>query len=234
MKIMLAIPEEDNCISEISKFLKSEADLYVFPEGFLNNDTIDDALNIIKNTHSCVITGFKDNHKNGQQKALVIENGVITDTYTKCILTKGEKEKGKERGSSIHCVKTRFGVIGIPICYEIHFPEVPRVMMLDKPLFLLNIIGTGMYHELQYEQWITIAKTRAIENEIFVLGCSHYCGQIPLAFAFSSSGQCISQKKNTSGSIIVEIDLKECNKKIIGYWDDRVPELFPELSRENQ
>ncbi|MDK2966185.1 MAG: hypothetical protein PWP53_1797 [Lacrimispora sp.] len=30
MKIMLAIPEEDNCISEISKCLKSEADLYVF------------------------------------------------------------------------------------------------------------------------------------------------------------------------------------------------------------
>ena len=232
MRIMLAIPEKDNCLSEISKFLKNDADLYVFPEGFLNNDTIHAALNIIKDTHSCVITGFKDNHKNGQQKALVIESGVITDTYTKCILTKAEKEKGEIRGASIHCVKTGFGVVGIPICYEIHFPEVSRVMMIDKPLFLLNIIGTGMYHELQYEQWVTIAKTRAIENETFVLGCSHHCGQIPLAFAFSPSGQCISLKKNASGSIIVEIDLKECDKKTIGYWGDRVPELFTNLSRE--
>ncbi len=230
MRIMLALPEKENSLSQISKILKNDADLYVFPEGFLNNDTIYAALNMIKDTHSCVITGFKDYHKNGQQKALVIEGGVITDTYTKCILTKGEKQKGKVRGASIHCVKTKFGVIGIPICYEIHFPEVSRVMMIDKPLFLLNLIGTGMYHELQYEQWVTIAKTRAIENETFVLGCSHYCGQIPLAFAFSPSGQCISLKKNAPGSIIVEIDLKECDKKTIGYWEDRVPELFINLS----
>lgn len=229
MKIMLVIPEKDS-ISEISKFLNNDADLYIFPEGFLNNDTIHDALNIIKDTHSCVITGFKDNHKNGQQKALVIENGVITDLYTKCILTKGEKEKGKVRGASIHCVKTRFGVVGIPICYEIHFPEVSRIMMIDKPLFLLNIIGSGMYDELQYEQWVTIAKTRAIENETFVLGCSHYCGPIPIAFAFSPSGQCISLTKNAPGNIVVEIDLKECHKKTIGYWEDRVPELFTNLS----
>lgn len=188
MKIMLVIPEKDS-IREVSKFLNNDADLYVFPEGFLNNDTIHDALNIMKDTHSCVITGFKDNHK-----------------------------------------KTRFGVVGIPICYEIHFPEVSRIMMIDKPLFLLNIIGSGMYDELQYEQWVTIAKTRAIENETFVLECSHYCGPIPIAFAFSPSGQCISLKKNAPGNIVVEIDLKECHRKTIGYWEDRVPELFTNLS----
>lgn len=36
---------------------------------------------------------------------------------------------------------------------------------ISKPVLLLNIIGTGMYHELQYEQWTTLAKARAIEEE---------------------------------------------------------------------
>lgn len=183
LKVLLAVPYKGNSIYELRKILsQNDVDLYVFPEGFLDSNTLTEALKIIKNEQKYIITGFKDLRNNGQHKVLVIDNGKIVDEYTKCILTKGEKEKGKQHGEKITCVNTKFGKIGVLICYEIHFPEVARIMSLEDPIMLINIIGTGMYHDLQLEQWTTLAKARAIENEVYILGCSHYEEEIPLAY----------------------------------------------------
>lgn len=119
--------------------------------------------------------------------------------------------------------------IGIPICYEIHFPEVIRVMALEKPVFLLNIIGTGMHHELQYDQWTTLAKARAIENEIYVLGCSHFEGRIPLAYGYMNTGEVLLEERNKREGFMIEIDLTISGKKEIGYLEDRSPAHFKRL-----
>jgi len=177
-----------------------------------------------------VITGYKDLNNNGQHKVLVIDNGEIVDSYTKCILTKGEKLKGKNSGEAIRCVNTKYGKFGIPICYEMHFPEVARIMSLEDSVLLINIIGTGMYHDLQLEQWTTLAKARAIENEIYVVGCSHFDGAIPLAYAFEPSGKCVLMKKGEYGGFVVDIDLEQSKMRSIGYCDDRVPRLFTRLA----
>ena len=188
LKVLLAVPKKDNSIKELHYFLsQADADLYIFPEGFLDNNVLQEAIDIIKKKEKYVITGFKDLNCNGQHKALVIDSGKIVDEYTKCILTKGEKQKEKKSGEKITCVNTKFGRVGIPICYEIHFPEVARIMCLDNPVLLVNIIGTGMYHNLQFEQWTSLAKARAIENEVYVIGCSHFAGEIPLAYIFDPS-----------------------------------------------
>lgn len=231
IKILLTIPRKDNAIEEIRKFLAEHpADIYVFPEGFLSSDNLEKALEIIKSHESFVVTGLKDNRAGiVREAALVIDKGEIIGDYTKCILTKSEREKGKEAGKSVYCIDTRYGKIGLPICYEIHFPEVTRVMALDEPVLLINLIGTGMYHELQYEQWTSLAKARAIENEVFVIGCSHYSGEIPLAFAFSPQGRPLIERKNQYGCASLEIDLDESKKKKIQYFKDRTPACFSRL-----
>lgn len=227
IEVMLAVPKKNDSINELKYFLSGrKVDLYVFPEGFLTSDTIDEALRILKSYHCDCILGFKDLH---QQKAIVIEDGIIVDEYTKVILTKGEKRKGKIPGEQIRCVNTKFGKIGVPICYEIHFPELVRVMRLEHPAFMLNIIGTGMHHELQYDQWTTLAKARAIENEIYVLGCSHHEGRIPLAFVYTNSGEVILEERNGK-AFVIEVDLNMSNRKQIGYLEDRCPEFFRKLS----
>lgn len=49
MDVLLAVPEQDNSIQELEYFLsKKEADLYVFPEGFLNSTVLQKALAVIK------------------------------------------------------------------------------------------------------------------------------------------------------------------------------------------
>lgn len=231
MNILLAVPQKDNSIQELNFFLSQDnADLYIFPEGFLDSNVLQEAIDIIKEKEKYVITGFKDLDSNGQQKALVIDNGKIVDKYTKCILTKGEKQKGKRNGEKITCVDTKFGKVGIPICYEIHFPEVARIMCLDNPVLLINIIGTGMYHNLQFEQWTSLAKARAIENEVYVIGCSHFAGEIPLAYVFAPSGKSVLLKRNEYGGFIAEVDLGKSGEKIINYYDDRLPNLFSRLA----
>ena len=102
MNILLAVPQKDNSIQELNFFLSQDnADLYIFPEGFLDSNVLQEAIDMIKEKEKYVITGFKDLDSNGQQKALVIDNGKIVDQYTKCILTKGEKQKGKRNGEKI-------------------------------------------------------------------------------------------------------------------------------------
>jgi predicted amidohydrolase len=231
LNVLLAVPKQNNSIQELKHFLSErKADLYVFPEGFLDSNVLGEAVAIIRKEEKYVITGYKDFSQNGQQKALVIDGGNIVDEYTKCILTKGEKQKKKRHGEKIGCVNTKFGQIGIPICYEIHFPEVSRIMCLDNPVLLINIIGTGMYHELQLEQWTSLARARAIENEVSVIGCSHFAGHIPLAYAYDPSGRCVLWKQNQYGGFELEIDLEKSKENPIGYFDDRTPNLFSRLA----
>jgi predicted amidohydrolase len=231
IKIFLSIPKKDDDIIELEKFLNmEEADIYIFPEGFLHSVLLRDALKIIQEKKKFVITGYKEQLPDGiLEKVLIIDSGEIIGEYTKCILTKDERERGKQRGKSIHCINTKFGKIGIPICYEIHFPEVARIMALENPVLLINIIGTGMYHEMQYRQWTTLAKARAIENEVYVVGCSHYQGEIPLAFAYSPDGDVLLEKQSYYGGIRIEIELNESHKKKIDYFSDRVPKCFGKL-----
>jgi len=231
LKLLLAVPKKDDSIQELNLFLAQyHADLYIFPEGFLNNTVLNEALDVIERMGKYVITGFKDLENNGQHKALVIDNGRIVDEYTKCILTKGEKEKGKHPGKQVTCVNTKFGKVGVPICYEIHFPEVSRIMCLEDPVLLINIIGTGMYHTLQLDQWTSLAKARAIENEVYVVGCSHFADAIPIVYVYEPSGKCELLKQCEHGGFVITIDLDKSHENQINYRDDRVPELFTKLS----
>ncbi len=228
-KVILAVPERFAAEKEMPAVLRGEAaDLYVFPEGFLRSrEELAMALELTQGLGGTVLTGFRDGD---EEKVLAIEGGQVAGMYTKCILTGGEKAKGKRPGERIHCVRTRLGKIAAPICYELHFPEVCRILALEKPALLVNPIGTGMYHRQQYDQWRALARARAIENELPVVGCCHFCGEIPLAFAFSSAGEPLLEARGRHGAFAVEIDFTEGHKRPTGYWNDRRPALFSPLS----
>uniref|UniRef100_UPI0040563156 carbon-nitrogen hydrolase family protein n=1 Tax=Acetatifactor sp. TaxID=1872090 RepID=UPI0040563156 len=231
-KIILTVPEKDNALIEFRNTLtKERADIYIFPEGFLLTEQLEEALAITKEFQSFVVTGLKDTRSGERyETALIIDSGKIVGEYKKCILTKSEREKGKVPGEYIHCIDTKVGKIGIPICYEIHFPEVSRIMALEEPVLLVNLIGTGMYHDLQFSQWTALARTRAIENEVFVMGCSHFVGELPIAFAYSPQGEILFQEKNRYGSVCIEVDLEDSKEKKINYFADRRPHCFERLS----
>lgn len=232
-KIMLNVPRRCEAKAEMPRLLQEgPADLYVFPEGFLRSAEDEAmALALSAETEGTILVGYRDG---AEEKVLVMEGGRVTDAYTKCVLHASEKERGKRPGGKIHCVDTRLGKIAVPICYELHFPEVCRVMALEGPVLMVNPIGTGMYHRQQYRQWRAIARARAIENEVPVAGCSHFCGEIPLAFAFNSLGEELLGVSGGHGGFTVDMDLTESAKRPLGYFDDRVPALFGALASGEQ
>lgn len=228
-KILLCVPRRMEAQSEMPRLLQEgPADLTIFPEGFLRSEEDKAmALSLSEKTEGVILAGYRDKE---EEKALALESGRVAGAYTKCVLHASEKERGKRPGSRIHCVETRLGKIAVPICYEIHFPEVCRAMALENPVLLVNPIGTGMYHRQQYSQWRAIARARAIENEMPVVGCCHFCGEIPLAFAFNSQGEELLAVSGGHGAFAVDVDLAESQKRPLGYFRDRMPGLFGALS----
>lgn len=225
MKVCLTVPERFAAQKELPQLLQEPADLTVFPEGFMRSEEdLKLALSLTADRPGTVLSGYRDGE---WEKAVIIESGRVTDEYTKCILTASEREK-KRPGDHIRCLNSRLGKLAVPICYEVHFPEVCRIMALECPALMVNIIGTGMYHRLQYSQWRALARARAIENEVPIIGCCHFCGEIPLAFAFDSSGEPLLEIEGRHGAFTVDIGLD--GKKPIGYMADRRPELFSPLS----
>lgn len=229
MRVCLGIPARFAAMEELPWLLASApADLYVLPEGFLRSqEELELARNLSKTRRGTILTGCREGD---WEKALIIENGAVVDAYTKCVLTAGEKEKGKRPGERIRCLNSQWGKLAVPICYELHFPEVCRIMALENPVLMVNIIGTGMYHRLQYEQWRALARARAIENQVAVVGCCHFCGEIPLAFAFGEDGEPLLEKAGVRGAFSVEVDLPP--QRPLGYFADRRPELFGPLCKE--
>ncbi len=230
-KICLVVPHEKQPIPELRHFLAAEeADIYVFPELFLNTEVLPEALDIIRELDRFVITGYRENiDGKTMEKALVVDGGKVVGEYAKCVTTPNEKKEGRTPGDRIYCIDTRFGRIGIPICYEIHFPEVSRAMCLEHPCILFNIVGTGMFHELQFNQWNALARARAIENEIWVVGCTHNNDAIPMAFAYANDGTPMLCARGQRGAFVVEVDLEKSNYKAINYEADRRPEIFGAL-----
>ncbi len=233
MKLYLAVPERGCELRELERVLtQCEADLYVFPESFLHDATLEAALSLARSSGARIVAGYRDERgQHAFERALSIEQGRIVDTYTKCILTGGERAKGRGSGDGIRCLRTSLGPIGVPICYEVHFPEVARIMELEHPALMLNLIGTGMHDDMQCGQWLALALARAIENEVCIAGCSHRCGSIPIAFAYTAQGVPLCEVRDARGGVSVDIDISDSAAKRIGYFDDRRPELFARLCK---
>ena len=70
-------------------------------------------------------------------------------------------------------IKTPVGVIGLGICYDLRFPELARYEALSGTQVMLYP-AAWVKGEGKFMQWETLLRARAIENEMYVLGCCHY------------------------------------------------------------
>jgi omega-amidase len=71
-------------------------------------------------------------------------------------------------GNELTIIDTEFGKIGIAICYDIRFPELMRLMVLDGAEFIFIPAAfnmtTGPAH------WEILFRTRAMDNQVFIFG----------------------------------------------------------------
>ena len=148
-------------------------------------------------------------------------NGQI-DQYEKIHITPDEARFwGMTGGDILKVIETDAGKIGVLICYDVEFPELPRLLAEQgmQLLFVPFLTDTqNAYNRVRY-----CAQARAIENECFVAitGCIGNLPQVenmdiqysqsavftPCDFAFPSNGIKSEATANTEMLLIADVDL---------------------------
>lgn len=144
------------------------------------------------------------------------------DEYRKVHITPNEvKVYGMKGGSEIKAFDTDCGKVGILICYDVEFPELPRILSDQgmKILFVPSLTDT----QNGYTRVRACSAARAIENECYVAmtGCvgnlptvenmSIQFGQAavftPSDFAFPQDGIKGEATANTEMALVIDVDL---------------------------
>ncbi|MCL2116601.1 MAG: carbon-nitrogen hydrolase family protein [Methanobrevibacter sp.] len=119
-------------------------------------------------------------------------------------------------GNEVTVIDTKFGKIGMAICYDIRFPELSRLMALKGAKLLIFPgafnLTTGPVH------WKLLFKARALDNQVFTIGVSPALDKDFSYNAYGHSivcnpwGEAIAEAKYNEELIVTEIDLKEIAK----------------------
>jgi len=161
--------------------------------------------------------------------------GKVISTYRKIHLydALGFRESDKmASGSKIaKPVKTSLGKIGMMICYDLRFPEISRSLAAAGAEVLI-VPSAWVKGYMKEEHWITINKTRAIENGCYVIAPDQvgniYCGR---SLVVDPYGKILLDMKKKQGVGFVNIDLNKVKqtRKILPLLKNRRTDVYPTL-----
>ena len=163
---------------------------------------------------------------------VIDKTGEVISSYRKIHLydALGFRESNKMTpGSKITLpVKTSIGKIGMMICYDLRFPEMSRYLALAGSQILI-VPSAWVKGNMKEEHWITINKTRAIENGCYVIAPDQvgniYCGRSIVVDPF---GKILLDMKKKQGIGIVDIDLNKViqTRKVLPLLKNRRSDIY--------
>jgi len=168
--------------------------------------------------------------------AFVIDkSGEVISTYRKIHLydALGFRESDKMiSGSKISKpIQTSIGKVGMMICYDLRFPEMSRSLAIAGSEVLVAPSAWVKGH-MKEEHWITINKTRAIENGCYVVAPDQvgniYCGR---SLVVDPYGKVLLDMKKRQGISFVNIDLNKVKqiRKILPLLKNRRTDVYSTL-----
>ena len=151
------------------------------------------------------------------ETSFVINNlGKVISTYRKIHLydALGFKESKKMiAGSKISKpVSTSIGKTGMMICYDLRFPEMSRTLA-SSGTEILVVPSAWVNGPMKEEHWLTLNKSRAIENGCYVIAPDHlghvYSGR---SLAIDPYGRILLDMKKRQGIGYVNISLDKVHE----------------------
>lgn len=133
---------------------------------------------------------------------LIGPDGKLVGKYRKCSLPRGEVEAGITPGHEYPVFDTRFGKVGLMICYDGFFPEVARQ---------LTIKGAEV---IAWPVWgcnPLLAQARACENHVFLVSSTYSAPEanwMPSAI-FSQDGRILARGTEWGSVVTAEVDLDQ-------------------------
>lgn len=137
---------------------------------------------------------------------LIGPDGQLVGKYRKVTLPRGEIEAGVQPGDDYPVFNTRFGKVGMMICYDGFFPEVARN---------LSLAGADV---IAWPVWgcnPLLGAARACENHVYVISSTYtdVSQDWMISAVYGHDGRPLAQAKEWGSIAVAEVDL---NKRV--HW----------------
>lgn len=170
--------------------------------------------------------------------AVLLEPGQAARTYVKTHLPYLGYDRFAKPGSELEIFETRWGKVGVLICFDLRPPEAARTLSLKGADIIVLPTNWPIGAEVSATH-VSIA--RAAENKVFVATCNRVGTENGTTFIGKSriiapSGKVLQEAGNGEETLVAELDFEEArNKRIVNIPGEYEMEVFatrqPDLYR---
>lgn len=133
---------------------------------------------------------------------LIGPDGSLVGKYRKVCLPRGEHDGGIQPGKDFPVFETRFGKVGMMVCYDGFFPEPARELAKrGAEVIAFPVAGCNPL----------LASARACENHVYVVSSTYtpVSSNWMVSAIFGHDGQVIAQAKEWGEVAVAEVDLNQ-------------------------
>lgn len=193
-------------------------------------------------THGLMAVGSAIESSDGvvYNTATLFDRGERLGSYRKIHLFSPNLEpRHHAAGDHPRVFDTRLGRLGVLICYDLRFPELAR-WYFHKGAQLLLV--PGQWPEARAQHWRTLLRARAIENELFVLGCNRTGQEASLKShelqsflgdgrIVDPTGELLATGTGDAGALVADIELRKVRtmQRILPVQRDQRPAVYRQL-----
>ena len=159
--------------------------------------------------HIAVSLYEREGHLVYNTAILLSSEGKLLGKYRKVCLPHGEVEKGVAPGADYPVFETKFGKVGLMICYDGFYPEVARALTANgAEVIAWPVWGCDPL----------LARARACENRVYVVSSTFTDPKSDwmISAIIDPAGKVVAQAKESGSIVVSEADL---SKPLVGPYN---------------